>query len=206
MGIMDIGHVSFSDDDLEEAQQRTEHQEAIYGKDSGYFTLGTNKKNTLTGVLGEIAVARFITERYRLAMDDVVMTDIGNTYDLELPNHDGFLHVKSGLWRSYPSPRTAFGVHAGQHLETTPACLALVSMQRGADGALPRSARIEGFLSPAELALTELIQKGEIFPGQSYPSRTENRLTYVGDFHEVDTIDELVRPKTPSDPAPSVES
>jgi len=167
--------VTFPKEDIEFAQSRKREQESIYGRDSGYFKLGTGKENTLTGVLGELAVRRLLLEDFDLDPEDVVLNPPGHEFDISVSRPiSGQLHVKAGLWQSWPADATAFGVHAGQNLEESDASLVLVSMLKPREGDAPAKARVEGFMTPSELAESPIIEKGQLFPGMRYPSRTDN--------------------------------
>ena len=129
--------ISISEKLLEEALIRSTEQEAIYGHNSGHFTLKVEKENTTIGVLGELIVRNWFNDRaleigsqFRLSE-----TSLGAQLDLMLIGPDiksiKGMHVKTGLWRSWPKQNFEFGVHADQGIEKSGQPLVLVSLIRG---------------------------------------------------------------------------
>ena len=53
--------------------------------------------------------------------------------------------------------------------------------------------KIEGFLSDEKLAKCQVIKRGQIFPGMSYPSRTDNWLTRIGDYESINNLVKFLR-------------
>lgn len=189
---IEAGLVTLLDLDWLFAEERTRSQESRYGRNSGYFHLEQDKANTFTGVLGELAVRRHLIERFGLRDADVRLTDVGSTYDLVVRSSPIIqLHVKTGLWGHWPSASTAFGVHAGQGLESTSGCLVLVSLRRSGDQ-VDQRAKVEGFISPRQLGECPVIREGETFPGTRYPSRTDNRLTYIRQYAAIRRLEDLI--------------
>ena len=85
-----------------------------------------------------------------------------------------------------PQESYYFGVHYGQDIENSGAPVVLMSYLRSDNTHI----KIEGFMTSERLSKCRIIKRGETFPGMSYPSRTDNWLTRIGDY---ETISNLVK-------------
>mgnify|MGYP001169524335 FL=1 len=174
--------------------ERARAQEEIYGHNTGHFTLDVEKENTITGVLGEHAVAEYLTGCFQ-GVDGVQigLTTFGAPVDIEVRVGDSLVgvHVKCGLWKRWPGDHFEFGVHADQGIQDGDNPLVLVTLRHPAeDGS--RIGRIEGFLMPAALRECVLLGKGERFPSTGVISRTDNLVTTIGDYQPLDQLPSLL--------------
>ena len=174
--------------------ERARAQEEIYGHNTGHFTLDVEKENTITGVLGEHAVADYLAGVLQ-EVDGVQvgLTALGAPVDIEVRVGDSLVgvHVKCGLWKRWPGDHFEFGVHADQGIQEGDYPLVLVTLRHpAADGS--RIGRIEGFLTPAALRKCLLLSKGERFPSTGVVSRTDNLVTTIGDYQPIDCLAPLL--------------
>jgi hypothetical protein len=173
---------------IEEAMERARNQEKIYGHNTGHFTLKVEKENTMIGVLGEIAVrdwlANFFSEKK--AGYDVRLCAYGSPYDLEISKSldKQYIHVKTGMWKSWPRDDWHFGIHADQGIPSSGYPLVLVTFLRD-EGLLPTVGRLEGFIDSEKMNKAKLIRKGEAFPSTGVVSRTDNLLTTFADYESM---------------------
>lgn len=189
------GHtVYLKPESLSDARERAREQTAQYGHDSGYFSLGRKDSSHEIGVIGEVVVLEFLRSLNSPCASSYQLGNLGAQFDIAVEHNGkaGGLHVKTGRYRTWPDPEQPFGVHFGQKLEMTAAGLILVSLIASDPGI----ARIEGIMRPSELAECRILERGETFPGRSYPSRTRNRLTFVKNYRSVnpDSICSLIHP------------
>jgi len=170
---------------------RARDQEEIYGHNTGYFTLSEEKENTVTGVLGEMVVQRFISERIGAPPDQssIELCPLGSQYDLRIQMKDRsrFVHVKSGLWKNWPEQHWHFGIHANQGIQVSGAPVVLVSFLNRPEG-FPKTARIEGFVSSDFLKSAPIIDAGTFFPSTRVISRTRNILTRFSDYANIQSL------------------
>lgn len=179
---------------LDEALKRAVKQEAIYGHNSGHFSLLVEKENTTIGVLGEIVVRDYLKSRFNHKNEFTIeLTEFGAPYDIQIRTDQMMkaIHVKSGLWKTWPRDNWHFGIHADQGIQNTSAPLVLVSFLKSKE-LLPQEARIEGFLNSTKLKSAKIIKKGEKFPSTNVVSRTENYLTQFRDYQSIEKIDSYV--------------
>ena len=165
-------------------------QEAEYGRDTGAFTLGTGEDAHAKGFAGEIAVIKYLEADFKLVSGQSVgHCPIGSEFDVYAgePDHRRFLHVKTGFYNSWPARDAPFGIHAHQRVEETNAPLILCSVLKSNRNEV----RIEGYVTPWELAAARVVLKGEQFPNRSYRSRTDNRLTYIGEYKPLVSIEAM---------------
>ena len=85
----------------------------------------------------------------------------------------------------------AFGIHFAQKIEQSNSPVILVSYLRDDESLI----KIEGFITDDDLGKCKLIKKGELFPGTNYPSRTDNRLTYFGQYRDIKEIIKYLKNK-----------
>lgn len=177
---------------VDEALERTRTQEAVYGHNTGHFSLSVEKENTLIGTLGELVAREALREVvFGSAITiEVDLAPIGAPADLIVKVGRGGqqgVHVKTGLWKKWPRPDFSFGVHADQGIEFSSAPLVLVSLVR-----LERDSafefRIEGFVTPEFLKSCKRIGRGERFPNTGVVSRTDNFVTYFSDYQDISKI------------------
>lgn len=176
---------------VDEATRRAREQESIYGHNTGHFSLAVEKENTITGTLGELLAKQVVLE-IATKLSRVVYVELaplGAPADLSVSvgGVKGGVHVKTGLWRAWPKPTFAFGIHADQGIENSASPLILVSLIK-TENPTPFRARIEGFVRPEYLRNCQVIDKGERFPVTGVVSRTRNIVTYIGDYEPIDTI------------------
>jgi hypothetical protein len=180
--------IRISSSQLDEAVKRARKQENIYGHNTGHFSLKVEKENTIIGVLGEIIVRDYlgITFRSDLVGASPTMCDYGAEFDLQLDLEFGkfFVHVKSGLWRTWPQEHWHFGVHADQGIQNATFPLVLVSFLKS-KSEWPELGRIEGFVSSEKLREAVMIRKGERFPSTGVVSRTDNLLTTFSEYENI---------------------
>lgn len=176
---------------LVEAISRARHQEAIYGHNTGHFTLGAEKENTIIGVLGEIMVRDHLIRITRSLSPRplIELCDYGSKFDIRISASERveFAHVKSGLWKSWPKDNWDFGIHADQGIEKTAAPLVLVTFLKSSKD-FPDRGRIEGYLKGLFLSNAPRIKRGEKFPETGVVSRTENILTKFSQYRPIDEI------------------
>lgn len=167
---------------LRDSAERAAEQTAAYGHDSGYFRLGRSDSSHEIGCRGELISAQFI-EPLLPEGATVHLNEIGSVTDVSIqaPFGSAGLHVKTGLYRSQPDLRQPFGVHFAQRLHMTGKGLILISLMRDR----PEQAIVEGIIFAEELGSFPVIRKGERFPGRTYTSRTDNRLTYISDYKPI---------------------
>jgi hypothetical protein len=177
--------ISITKDMVSEAIERARRQESIYGHNTGHFTLESEKENTIIGTLGEIVARRALLEVLvgRSPAVEISLTNFGAAVDLELKSLPGIegIHVKTGLWKKWPSSGFAFGVHADQGIQTMAHPLVLVSLLRESEG-FPTKGKIEGFVTPDYLRDCTVLSPGQKFPGSGVISRTTNIVTLIGDY------------------------
>ncbi len=174
--------VSVASETLNESMNRAAEQTAAYGHDSGYFRIGRDESSHEIGCRGELIAKQFLEDRLPESAT-VSLNPLGHVTDLSIHfgNKNLGMHVKTGLYRTRPRLDQPFGVHFGQRLEMTGSALLLISLMRD-DSA---SAIVEGYLAPDLLAAMPIIRKGDRFPGRSYTSRTDNRLTYIREYQPI---------------------
>lgn len=176
---------------FDEAIRRAREQESIYGHNTGHFSLSVEKENTVTGTLGELLARQVVLEvAEKLEVEiHLELAPLGAPSDLFLSMGDtkGGIHVKTGLWKSWPRPDFAFGIHADQGIENSSSPLVLVSLLRSGQSA-PLKARIEGYVRPSYLRTCQVINKGDRFPVTGVVSRTKNIVTYIRDYKAIETI------------------
>lgn len=172
---------------------RAREQERKYGHNTGHFTLGVEKENTVIGVIGEYLVKEALT---RIAYEEGVQVQVDNTslgaaVDLEIrsKNHEKIfgVHVKTGLWKQWPREDFEFGIHADQKVESSGQPLVLVSLLKREHG-YPAKARIEGYITSGNLRQAVLIKRGERFPSTGVISRTDNLITTFAQYVELGSI------------------
>jgi len=182
---------SLSDDEMREIVTRAREQEAVYGHNTGHFSLNVEKENTITGVAGEWAVRKVLRDSLAELPDvSVNFTPIGAPVDLlmERPGVTPYgIHVKTGMWRKWPRDEFEFGIHADQGIQSGTQPLVLVTLLRGDDG-LPSVGRIEGFVTPQYLRECEVIHSGERFPRSRVVSRTTNIVTTFGRYQHLELL------------------
>jgi hypothetical protein len=180
---------------IEEAVERARKQESIYGHNTGHFTLGVEKENTIIGVLGEIIVRDLLTNLFKAIhpSSTLKLGAYGAKFDLELSTQaiKNFLHVKSGLWKSWPQQNWHFGVHADQGIQNSQYPLILVSFLKSNEF-LPDTGRIEGFISSEKLRNSKSIKRGQPFPSTGVISRTDNILTTFSDYQPIIKLSEFL--------------
>lgn len=180
---------------IQEALVRARKQESIYGHNTGHFSLKVEKENTTIGVLGEIIVRDLLTNLFEATntSSTLKLGEYGSRFDLELTTHaiKTFLHVKTGLWKSWPQQHWHFGVHADQGIQDSNYPLILVSFLKSAE-VLPHTGRIEGFITSEKLRSSKTIQKGQLFPSTGVVSRTDNILTTFSDYQPIIELSELL--------------
>jgi hypothetical protein len=181
---------------LEESIERARRQENIYGHNTGHFTLKAEKENTVIGVLGEVIVRDWLINFFIQEHMEVKVTlcGYGAPYDLEISSHDSskFIHVKSGLWKRWPSENWHFGIHSDQGIESSGAPLALVSFIKSQE-MWPRFGRIEGFIDSEKLSKAKIIRKGERFPSTGVVSRTDNLLTQFAEYASIKQLSNYLK-------------
>ena len=182
--------VSISESLLSEGLDRARTQEGIFGHNTGHFKLKEEKENTVIGVLGELLVRDVLN---KLKADRqlnylVDTTKLGSSKDLQVTSLDGKigreLHVKTGLWKKWPSKDFEFGIHADQGIEISGCPLVLVSILKTTTP-WPTEARIEGYVTSKELSEAKVIKRGERFQSSGVVSRTDNLITKIGDYKPV---------------------
>lgn len=179
-----------SDDDWTRIEDLAREQSARYGHDTGYFSLGREESSHLYGCVGEVALVRYLQLKFDLREhSDVGLYPPGATFDVwfRLSDRRYGVHVKTGVWRRWPTDDTTFGIHAGQRVPLLGAPLVLVSVLRDK----LRHVRVEGVLSARALSEAPVLAAGQLFPGSRYTSRTENLLTRVGDYAEIASLSQL---------------
>lgn len=179
--------LKLNSDDLKRVEELDKKQSSKYGHDRGYFTLNRDESSHKIGFIGEVGLLRFFKQVYKLKEpEDVGQEEMGGKFDIYIviDNKKYFLHVKTGRWKKWPTDNMAFGVHFAQKIEQSKAPIVLASLLKNDDSIV----KIEGFISDEEFGKCKLIKKGEIFPGMSYPSRTDNRLTYFSQYRDIKEI------------------
>ena len=180
---------------LDEAVDRARKQEEIYGHNTGHFSLKVEKENTVIGVLGEVMVRDYLEKALsRDLMDSIpTMCVYGAEFDLEINLKTGksFLHVKSGLWRSWPQEQWHFGIHADQGIQNKGFPLVLVSFLKSPQQ-WPELGRIEGFIPSEKLRKSEIIKRGQRFPSTGVVSRTDNILTTFSEYESMLKLQEFL--------------
>lgn len=179
---------------LDEAVDRARKQEKIYGHNTGHFTLKVEKENTIIGVLGEIVVRDYLATSLRsdLVGNSPAMCSYGSEFDLELnlKSRKFFLHVKSGLWKSWPQEHWHFGIHSDQGIQNSSFPLVLVSFLKS-QSKWPEVGRIEGVVTSEKLKEANVIKKGQRFPSTGVVSRTDNILTTFSEYQSILKLREL---------------
>ena len=180
---------------IEEAILRGREQESIYGHNTGHFSLKVEKENTVIGVLGEIAVRDFLASSIVKALPGATLTmrEFGAEFDLEISHNkeQSFIHVKSGLWKTWPEEHWHFGIHADQGIQNSGYPLVLVSFLRS-KGTWPEILRIEGFITSDYLNKAQLIKRGQKFPSTGVVSRTDNLLTKFSDYQHISKLSDVL--------------
>jgi hypothetical protein len=175
--------VFLSPEALGTARVRARDQTAAYGHDAGYFHLGRRESSHEIGTIGEIAVLEFLRKLLSTSSVSCELNSMGSKHDItiKLDGQVEGLHVKTGRYQAWPNQDQPFGVHFSQRLEMTAGGLILVSLLMDTQN----FARIEGMLLPAELSKCKVLERGDLFPGRTYSSRTRNRLTFLRDYKAV---------------------
>lgn len=178
---------------VEEAILRAKDQEAIYGHNTGHFTLETEKQNTIIGVLGELVVRDYLlfliaSQKRKIFVE---LSPIGSQYDVHVQflEEKRAIHVKSGLWRSWPRENWHFGIHSDQRIQDSGAPLILVSFLKSKNF-WPSESRIEGYIKSEQLKKASLVRRGEKFPSTGVVSRTDNLLTQFSDYQDMRDLDQ----------------
>ena len=173
--------LKLTDANMKRVRDLAEIQTKKYGHYSGHFTLGRRDSSHLIGFVGEIGVLQYF-ESAGFSPPACGLCQMGDRYDIFLRLICGKCraHVKTGRWKDWPGISTAFGVHWDQKIENSLAPVILVSFTRSS---LPEI-KIEGFVSPEYIGRCKVIEAEEPFPGQKYPSRCRNWLTYIMDFRK----------------------
>ena len=175
--------LKLTDANMKRVKGLAEIQTKKYGHDTGHFTLKRMESSHLIGFIGEVGVLQYF-ESAGFAPPVSGLCPMGDRYDVFVGINGSKYkaHVKTGRWREWPSIASAFGVHWDQKIENSQAPVILVSFTRDS---LPE-VNIEGFVSPEYIGRCKVIEAEEPFPGQKYPSRCRNWLTYVMDFRKND--------------------
>ena len=187
--------ISISESLIDEALSRAKEQEAVYGHNTGHFTLKTEKENTIIGVIGELTVRNWLNDSAKRAGSAARFTEsnLGAPIDLILngavDTTISGLHVKTGLWRNWPTENLEFGIHADQGIESSGQPLVLVTLLKSQEK-WPKFSRIEGFISCEELAKLPIIRKGEKFKSSGVISRTDNIVTSFGQYKPIAELSE----------------
>lgn len=170
---------------IESALLRGRNQEDIYGHNTGHFTLDTEKENTVIGTLGEILLQKFLLDELSKHFNgaSVQLCDYGSKFDIliQYKSKEKYIHVKTGLWKSWPLNNWEFGIHADQNIQNLGAPLVLMSFLKSSKD-FPEVARIEGFIYSKFLQNAPLISKGNKFPSTGVISRTNNIVTNFSDY------------------------
>ena len=187
--------MKISDSLIEKWIDRARRQEARFGHNTGHFSLPYEKENTITGTIGEGLVVEYF-KKYLAPKSDEYKIDLasyGAPFDIEIENKLNRkiyrIHVKTGLWKNWPSENFDFGIHADQYQYLVSYPLILVSLLKS-DHEFPRIGRIEGFLTPQQITTFPIIRKGEVFPHTGVVSRTDNILTQ---FSHYQNCEELIK-------------
>lgn len=181
--------VELTSDDKNLIQELAMKQTQLYGHDRGFFRLGRSDSSHEIGFEGEVAFVRWAHNTLGLEIDkEVGLNDFGAKYDayIVLDGRKYDIHIKTGRWTNWPQESYYFGVHYGQDIENSGAPVVLMSYLRSDNTHI----KIEGFMTSERLSKCRIIKRGETFPGMSYPSRTDNWLTRIGDY---ETISNLVK-------------
>lgn len=187
--------LAISSKQLDEAIERARNQERIYGHNTGHFSLKVEKENTIIGVLGEIVVRDYLGQLLSIDLmsSPPRLCDYGSEFDLQLDLkfEKFFVHVKTGLWRTWPQDHWHFGIHADQGIQESRFPLVLVSFLKS-KSKWPEVGRIEGFISNEKLRKAAIIEKGARFPSTGVVSRTDNILTTFSDYENILKLSELL--------------
>lgn len=176
--------INLLQEDLEIISELSKIQTRKFGHDSGYFTLGRKDSSHEIGFIGEVGLLRFFKQEYGLREPgEIGLYPLGEKYDVYIiiKGRKNSIHVKTGRWKSWPQDAWAFGVHADQKIEDSSSPLVLVSYLSTNNATI----QIEGFMTSVELKSCPIIKKGETFPGMSYPSRCDNKLTYFRQYKSI---------------------
>lgn len=188
-----------------EVEKRRKQQEAIFGRNNGTFVAKKDKNYTGVGVAGEIAARHYLTEAFGLPEGSATLTEVGGKRDINIriPSEglEFSVHVKTGAYRNWPARSLPFGIHADQGIQHSGSALILVFLRRLEGSAFGREAQIAGWIPPWHLGECEVVEKGEMFPGGKYPSKTRNIVTYVRDYLPLTNLRELAGPHPPHRPA-----
>jgi hypothetical protein len=183
---------------LEESIDRARRQEGIYGHNTGHFTLKVEKENTVIGVLGEIVVRDWLNNLFDEGSIEarVKLSAYGSPYDLEISREESnhSVHVKTGLWKRWPSESWHFGIHSDQGIASSGAPVVLVSFIK-TQQLWPRIGRIEGFIDSEKLSKAKIIRKGERFPSTGVLSRTDNLLTQFAEYVSIKELPNYLKIK-----------
>jgi len=173
--------LKLTDANMKRIKSLAEIQTKKYGHDTGHFTLGRRESSHLIGFVGEIGVLQYF-ESAGFTPPVSGLCQMGDRYDvfIRIKENKYKAHVKTGRWQNWPNIASVFGVHWDQKIENSEAPVILVSFTRSS---LPEI-KIEGFVSPEYIGRCKVIEAEEPFPGQKYPSRCRNWLTYIIDFRK----------------------
>jgi len=185
-------YINISSKLIETAKERTKAQEALYGHNTGHFTLSVEKENAFTGVIGELLVVDFFNTSFIKRNVDwrCALGDYGSEADINFYKNGTVsrkMHVKTGLWKAWPGRDYHFGIHSDQSIESSGLPLVLVSILKNPKGA-PEQAKIEGFITSKFLQSCKIIKKGQRFPSTQVVSRTDNLLTRFEDYRHIDEL------------------
>ncbi|OQA89687.1 MAG: hypothetical protein BWY26_01584 [Elusimicrobia bacterium ADurb.Bin231] len=171
--------LKLTEENLELIENLAVTQTKKYGHDTGHFRLGRSESSHKIGFIGEIALIQYL-RTLGFTAPKSGLCPMGARYDvfIKISEKEFKVHVKTGKWKTWPNVSSSFGVHWDQKIENSFAPVVLVSFT---ETSLPE-VRIEGFVTPEYIGRCRIIEKGDIFPGQRYPSRCRNWLTYIMDF------------------------
>ena len=181
--------VELTDEDKKLIHDLATKQTQLYGHDRGYFKLGRSDSSHEIGFEGEVAFVRWAHDTLGLEIDkEVGLNEFGAKYDayIIIDGRKYNIHIKTGRWTHWPQESYYFGVHYGQEIENSGAPVVLMSYLKDDDSHI----KIEGFMTSKKLSQCRIIKRGEFFPGMSYPSRTDNWLTKIGNY---ETINNLIK-------------
>lgn len=197
--------LQLSSAEMQEIVDRTEEQEAVFGRNNGTFTARVDRNYTAVGVAGEIAARRMLIDTFGLAPDEVRLGAVGDKYDLYVTTPDGErgVHVKTGAYKSWPNDSLPFGIHAKQGIQQSGAPVVLVLLLRDMDGkGFKRNVKIAGWIPPWHLGECPIVEAGQSFPGVSaLKSRTRNIATMIRDYQPITDLGAMLGPHPAERPA-----
>lgn len=179
--------LKITEEDRKRITNLAELQRQHYGHDSGYFHLGRSDSSHEIGFEGEIGLIRYFKDNYNLIEPQTIGLELmGSKFDvyIVIKGINYKLHVKTGRWTNWPEPERAFGIHYWQQIELDSSPIILISLLKNDYYTI----RIEGYITSDFLHSCPIIKKNEFFPGMSYPSRTDNRLTFFHQYQPINTL------------------